>query len=136
MPLNFFAFFAASRDRAGGAGDGVPLLRQHFVEGVGSGGIEVGLVVHEVQGMVGGLLVADPDAKLSGIAMVVLAKAHLEAAKAWEPGANEAEMQPILQGIRHGQWRRNFFIADHGSFFHAPEGTLRVPGSAINKASM
>jgi nitrite reductase (cytochrome c-552) len=71
--------------------------------------------------------------ELSKIAMDVLAKAHLEAAKAWELGATEAEMAPILQDIRHGQWRWDFSIAAHGSFFHAPEETLRVLGSAINK---
>jgi len=71
--------------------------------------------------------------ELSGIAMDVLAKAHLEAAKAWELGATEAEMGPALLDIRHGQWRWDFSIAAHGSFFHAPEETLRVLGSAINK---
>jgi nitrite reductase (cytochrome c-552) len=65
--------------------------------------------------------------------MQVLAKAHLEAAKAWELGATEEEMAPILQDIRHGQWRWDYSIAAHGSFFHAPEETLRVLGSAINK---
>lgn len=71
--------------------------------------------------------------QLSRTAMDILAKAHLEAAKAWELGANEEEMAPILQDIRHGQWRWDFSIAAHGSFFHAPEETLRVLGSAINK---
>ncbi|HEY5672380.1 MAG TPA: ammonia-forming cytochrome c nitrite reductase [Malonomonas sp.] len=71
--------------------------------------------------------------ELSKTAMDVLAKAHLEAAKAWELGATEAEMAPILQDIRHGQWRWDFSIAAHGAFFHAPEETLRVLGSAINK---
>ncbi len=71
--------------------------------------------------------------ELSRTAMDVLAKAHLEAAKAWELGATEAEMAPALQDIRHGQWRWDFSIAAHGSFFHAPEETLRVLGSAINK---
>jgi len=65
--------------------------------------------------------------------MQVLAKAHLEAAQAWELGATEEEMAPILQDIRHGQWRWDYSIAAHGSFFHAPEETLRVLGSAINK---
>jgi nitrite reductase (cytochrome c-552) len=65
--------------------------------------------------------------------MGVLAKAHLEAAKAWELGATEEEMKGALQDIRHGQWRWDFAIASHGSFFHAPEETLRVLGSAINK---
>ena len=72
--------------------------------------------------------------ELSDIATDVLAKAHLEAAKAWELGATEPEMAPILQDIRHGQWRWDYSIAAHGSFFHAPEETLRVLGSAINKA--
>jgi nitrite reductase (cytochrome c-552) len=42
-------------------------------------------------------------------------------------------MAPILKDIRHGQWRWDYSIAAHGSFFHAPEETLRVLGSAINK---
>jgi len=71
--------------------------------------------------------------ELHKMAMDVLAKAHLEAAKAWELGATEEEMAPALKDIRHGQWRWDFSIAAHGSFFHAPEETLRVLGSAINK---
>ena len=71
--------------------------------------------------------------ELHRMAMDVLAKAHLEAAKAWELGATEEEMKPALMDIRHGQWRWDFSIAAHGSFFHAPEETLRVLGSAINK---
>ncbi len=71
--------------------------------------------------------------ELSRTAMDVLAKAHLEAKKAWDLGATEEEMTPALQDIRHGQWRWDFSIAAHGSFFHAPEETLRVLGSAINK---
>ncbi|KPK35205.1 MAG: cytochrome C nitrite reductase, partial [Nitrospira bacterium SG8_35_1] len=62
-----------------------------------------------------------------------IARAHLEAGKAWELGATEAEMQDILQDIRHAQWRWDYSIASHGSFFHAPEETLRILGSAINK---
>ena len=64
--------------------------------------------------------------------MGVIAKAHLEAGKAWELGATEAEMKDILQDIRHAQWRWDYSIASHGSFFHAPEETLRILGSAIN----
>ncbi len=71
--------------------------------------------------------------ELHRTAMSVLAKAHLEAAKAWELGATEDEMAPVLQDIRHGQWRWDYSIAAHGSFFHAPEETLRLLGSAINK---
>jgi nitrite reductase (cytochrome c-552) len=71
--------------------------------------------------------------ELSRGAMEVLAKAHLEAAKAWELGATEEEMKAALLDIRHSQWRWDYAIASHGSFFHAPEETLRVLGSAINK---
>ena len=71
--------------------------------------------------------------QLSKTAMDVIAKAHLEAGKAWELGATETEMKDILQDIRHAQWRWDYSIASHGSFFHAPEETLRILGSAINK---
>lgn len=64
--------------------------------------------------------------QLMELAMDNLAKAHLEAGRAWELGATEAEMADILQDIRHGQWRWDYSIASHGSFFHAPEETLRL----------
>jgi nitrite reductase (cytochrome c-552) len=68
--------------------------------------------------------------ELQKIAMDTLAKAHLEAAKAWEVGATEEEMKPVLLDIRHGQWRWDYSIASHGSFFHAPEETLRLLAQA------
>lgn len=71
--------------------------------------------------------------ELHNTAMDVLAKAHLEAGKAWELGATAEEMKPIQLDIRHAQWRWDFSIASHGSFFHAPEETLRILGTAINK---
>ena len=64
--------------------------------------------------------------QLMEIAMDNIAKAHLEAGKAWESGATEAEMKEILTDIRHAQWRWDYSIASHGSFFHAPEETLRL----------
>ena len=66
-------------------------------------------------------------------AMQVIAKAHLEAAQAWQLGATEEEMKPVQTDIRHAQWRWDYSIAAHGAFFHAPEETLRVLGSAIEK---
>jgi nitrite reductase (cytochrome c-552) len=71
--------------------------------------------------------------ELAAMATDILAKAHLEAAKAWEIGATEAEMKPALQDIRHGQWRWDFSVAGHGAFFHAPEEILRTLAGAINK---
>lgn len=64
--------------------------------------------------------------QLMEIAMNSIAKAHLEAGKAWEVGATEAEMKEILIDIRHAQWRWDYSIASHGSYFHAPEETLRL----------
>ncbi|WP_320034966.1 ammonia-forming cytochrome c nitrite reductase [Halarcobacter sp.] len=67
-------------------------------------------------------------------AMKQLAAAHLEAGKAWEVGASEAEMAPVLKDIRHAQWRWDYAVASHPAFFHAPEETLRVLATAIEKA--
>jgi len=72
--------------------------------------------------------------QLNVIAMNSLAIAHLTAAKAWELGATEAEMNPILEQIRSAQWTWDYSIASHGSFFHAPDETLRLLGVANDKA--
>lgn len=72
--------------------------------------------------------------QLMELAMNTLAAAHLEAGKAWEVGATEAEMAPVLELIRSGQWLWDFSIASHGSFFHAPEETLRLLAVANDKA--
>ena len=76
----------------------------------------------------------DRKEELMEIAMNSLAKAHLEAGKAWEVGATEDEMKDILKDIRHGQWRWDYSIASHGSFYHAPEETLRLLAQANEKA--
>ncbi len=75
----------------------------------------------------------DRKEELMEIAMNSLAKAHLEAGKAWEVGATEEEMKDALQDIRHGQWRWDYSIASHGGFYHAPEETLRLLAQANNK---
>ncbi len=72
--------------------------------------------------------------QLNGIAMTNLAKAHLEAQKAWEAGATEDEMDKVLETIRSAQWTWDYSIASHGSFFHAPEETLRLLSVANDKA--
>jgi nitrite reductase (cytochrome c-552) len=72
--------------------------------------------------------------QLVQIAMDNLGKAHLEAAKAWESGATEEEMVDVLELIRSGQWMWDYSIASHGSFYHAPEETLRLLSVANEKA--
>ena len=64
-----------------------------------------------------------------------LVHAHFEAKAAWDAGATEAEMKPILQDIRHAQWRWDLAIASHGIHMHAPEEGLRMLGSAMDKTA-
>ncbi|EMR02739.1 ammonia-forming cytochrome c nitrite reductase [Cesiribacter andamanensis] len=62
-----------------------------------------------------------------------IAKAHIEAKKAWELGATEAQMAEILKNIRHAQWRWDFSVASHGAAFHAPLETSRMVSSGTGK---
>lgn len=64
-----------------------------------------------------------------------LVHAHFEAKAAWDAGATEAEMKPILLNIRHAQWRWDFAIASHGIHMHAPDVALRVLGTALDQAA-
>ncbi|MGL4667103.1 MAG: ammonia-forming cytochrome c nitrite reductase subunit c552 [Saezia sp.] len=62
-----------------------------------------------------------------------LAKAHLMAKAAWDNGATEAEMAPILQLIRQAQWRWDYGVASHGASFHAPVETQRILAMSLDK---
>lgn len=64
-----------------------------------------------------------------------LVHAHFEAKAAWDAGATEEQMKPILQDIRHAQWRWDYAIASHGIHMHAPEVGLKVLGTALDKAA-
>jgi nitrite reductase (cytochrome c-552) len=64
----------------------------------------------------------------------ILVRAHLEAKKAWDIGATEDEMKPILMDIRHAQWRWDYSAASHGASFHAPVEIGRVIASGIDIA--
>ncbi|MEH2921404.1 ammonia-forming nitrite reductase cytochrome c552 subunit [Samsonia erythrinae] len=64
-----------------------------------------------------------------------LVHAHFEAKAAWDAGATEAEMQPILMDIRHAQWRWDLAVASHGIHMHAPDEGLRMLGTSLNKSS-
>ena len=63
-----------------------------------------------------------------------LAHAHIEAGAAWDAGATEEEMAPILQKIRHAQWRWDWVAAANSVGFHSPVEAIRVLGTAIHKA--
>lgn len=63
-----------------------------------------------------------------------LAKAHIEAKTAWDIGATQEEMAPVLQLIRHSQWRWDWVAAANGVGFHSPVEALRVLAVGIQKA--
>ena len=62
----------------------------------------------------------------------LLAKAHLEAGKAWAAGASEAEMQPVLQAIRASYW--HFNSLQRAAYFHASQETFTEFANAIRYA--
>lgn len=64
----------------------------------------------------------------------LLVRAHVEAGKAWELGASENQMQEILMGIRHAQWRWDYAAASHGASFHSPVEVGRVVSTGITIA--
>lgn len=63
-----------------------------------------------------------------------LVKAHLEAKMAWDNGAKEEDMKPILKLIRHAQWRWDFVSASIGGAFHAPLESARILGTALQRS--
>ncbi|HDR89682.1 MAG TPA: ammonia-forming cytochrome c nitrite reductase [Bacteroidetes bacterium] len=63
----------------------------------------------------------------------LLVRAHVEAAEAWKLGATEDEMEDILTGIRHAQWRWDYAAATHGGSFHSPVELSRLIGTAIDR---
>jgi nitrite reductase (cytochrome; ammonia-forming) len=63
-----------------------------------------------------------------------LCAAHLEAEFAWNHGATEEQMKPVLQLIRKAQWRWDFGTASHGAAFHAPQEVQRILGHGVDYA--
>jgi nitrite reductase (cytochrome c-552) len=78
----------------------------------------------------------DATKQLADIAGTTLAKAHIEAKVAWDNGATEEMMKPILKLLRDAQWRVDFAPASHGAGFHAPLETARIIGTSIEKTEI
>jgi nitrite reductase (cytochrome c-552) len=76
----------------------------------------------------------DKVIELSSIATGFIAKAHIEAKIAWDNGATEEQMKPILKLIRQAQWRWDYVAASTGGAFHAPIECARILGNSIAKA--
>jgi nitrite reductase (cytochrome c-552) len=64
-----------------------------------------------------------------------LSTAHIEAKFAWDKGASEAEMAPVLALLRKSQWRWDFAVASHGAAFHAPQEVVRILSHSLDFAS-
>jgi len=75
----------------------------------------------------------DKIEELRRLAEKSLAAVHIEAKVAWDNGATEEQMKPILKLIRHAQWRWDWVAAANALGFHAPVEALRVLGTSIQK---
>ena len=64
-----------------------------------------------------------------------LATAHIEAKFAWDKGATETEMKPVLDLLRKSQWRWDFAVASHGAAFHAPQEIMRILSHSLDFAN-
>jgi nitrite reductase (cytochrome c-552) len=74
-------------------------------------------------------------AELRRITEKNLARVHIEAKTAWDNGATESEMAPVLTLIRHAQWRWDWVAAANGMGIHSPAESLRVLGTSIQKSN-
>lgn len=63
-----------------------------------------------------------------------LSKAHIAAKFAWDKGATEKLMEPVLKLLRAAQWRWDFAVASHGASFHAPVETQRILAHSLDKS--
>jgi nitrite reductase (cytochrome c-552) len=72
--------------------------------------------------------------EIRALAEDAISKAHIEAKMAWDNGATEDEMAPVLKNIRNAQWRWDWVAAANGAGFHSPVEALRVLGTSIQKA--
>lgn len=64
----------------------------------------------------------------------LLVRGHVEAKAAWDKGASEEQMKPVLSDIRRAQWRWDFAAAGHGNSFHSPVETGRIISAGIAMA--
>lgn len=76
----------------------------------------------------------DKVSEIRVMAEKTLAAAHIEAKAAWDAGATEAEMKPILKKLRHAQFRWDWTAASNAFGFHSPVESLRILGTSVSKA--
>jgi nitrite reductase (cytochrome c-552) len=76
----------------------------------------------------------DKVEQMRGLAEEALVRAHIEAKTAWDAGATDAEMKPILTHIRHAQWRWDWVAAANSVGFHSPVEAGRILSTSVQKA--
>lgn len=76
----------------------------------------------------------DRVTEIRRIAEKAISAAHLEAQIAWNSGATQEEMDPVLKLIRSAQWRWDWVAAANSVGFHAPVEALRVLGTSVERA--
>jgi len=67
-------------------------------------------------------------------AEIEIVRAHVEGKTAWENGASESEMEPILKKIRDAQWFWDYTAASHGASFHSPVEVARIIGNSLHES--
>ncbi len=63
-----------------------------------------------------------------------LVKAHFDVRAAMEAGTSDAQLSPVRQLIRHGQFQWDYVSASNGMGFHSPQESMRLLGEALNKS--
>lgn len=63
-----------------------------------------------------------------------LVQCHVGCRIAWENGATEEEMKPILTLITSSQWRWDWVASSNGLGFHSPVESLRVLATSIERS--
>lgn len=64
----------------------------------------------------------------------ILVRSHVEAKLAWDKGATEDMMKPVLDLIRKAQWRWDYVAAGNGNAFHSPVEMTRMIATATEMA--
>ena len=65
-----------------------------------------------------------------------LSKAHIMAKTAWDRGASETQMAPVLKLLRQAQWRWDYVAASHGGSFHAPVESQRILAHSLDRTML
>ncbi|MFA5835094.1 MAG: ammonia-forming cytochrome c nitrite reductase subunit c552 [Bacteroidota bacterium] len=76
----------------------------------------------------------DKIMELKHLAEKALVAAHIEAAAAYNAGADSSELVPALKLIRSAQWRWDWVSAANAVGFHSPLEGARVLGTSIQRA--